>query len=64
MFTFVIYFIKVSQICIDRFKAYKAMFIMLLLVNFIGWLKVSTDIFVVFALFLSLDLENIREEYE
>lgn len=64
LFTFVIYFIKVSQICIDRFKAYKAMFIMLLLVNFIGWLKVSTDIFVVFALFLSLDLENIREEYE
>lgn len=52
LLTFIIYFIKVSQVCIDRFKAYKAMFIMILLVNFIGWLKVSTDIFVVFALFL------------
>lgn len=64
LMTFIIYFIKVTQVCIDRFKAYRAMFVMLLLVNFIGWLKVSTDIFLVFAMFLCVDLENISEEDE
>ena len=64
LMTFIIYFIKVTQVCIDRFKAYRAMFVLLLLVNFIGWLKVSTDIFLVFALFLCVDLENISEEDE
>lgn len=55
---FAIYFIRVMQVCASRFNAYKAMFIMLLLVNFIGWLKVSTDIFVVFALFLCVPAEE------
>ena len=64
LMTFIIYFIKVTQVCIDRFKAYRAMFVLLLLVNFIGWLKVSTDIFLVFAMFLCVDLENISEEDE
>ena len=64
LMTFIIYFIKVTQVCIDRFKAYRAMFVMLLLVNFIGWLKVSTDIFLVFAMFLCVDLEKISEEDE
>lgn len=64
LMTFIIYFIKVTQVCIDRFKAYRAMFVLLLLVNFIGWLKVSTDIFLVFAMFLCVDLEKISEEDE
>lgn len=64
LMTFIIYFITVAQVCIDRFKASRAMFVMLLLVNFIGWLKVSTDIFLVFAMFLCVDLENISEEDE
>jgi hypothetical protein len=51
---FTIYFVRVMQVCASRFNAYKAMFIMILLVNFIGWIKVSTDIFVAFALFLCI----------
>lgn len=55
---FALYFVNVTVACIGRFKAYKAMFILLLLVNFIGWFKVSTDIFVVFALFLCIPVEE------
>lgn len=58
---FIMYFIRVSQVCINRFNAYKAMFIMILLVNFIGWFKVSTDIFVVFALFLCIKPDEVKE---
>lgn len=57
---FTMYFIRVAQVCIARFKAYKTMFIMILLVNFIGWFKVSTDIFVVFALFLCIPYNEER----
>jgi len=34
------------------------MFLMILLVNYIGWFKVSTDIFLAFAIFLVLSKEN------
>lgn len=61
---FTIYFVRVMQVCASRFNAYKAMLIMILLVNFIGWIKVSTDIFVVFALFLCIESEelNLKDE--
>ena len=36
----------------NNISHYKVMFVLLLLVNYIVWLKVSTDIFLVFALFL------------
>lgn len=32
------------------------MFFLILVCNFIGWIKVSTDIFCVFALFLAVHL--------
>lgn len=41
-----------------KFESYKQMFFLVLLVNFIVWFKVSTDIFVVFALFLVLDNQD------
>lgn len=34
------------------------MFLMILLVNYIGWFKVSTDIFLVFAIFLVLSKKD------
>ena len=58
---FIMYFIRVSQVCINRFNAYKVMFIMILFINFIGWFKVSTDIFVVFALFLCIKPDEVKE---
>lgn len=43
---------KAGSFCMNNISHYKVMFVLLLLVNYIVWLKVSTDIFLVFALFL------------
>lgn len=40
--------------CIGCFPQYKVLFLLILCINFVVWLKVSTDIFVVFAPFLAL----------
>lgn len=46
------YFYQVAYVCGRYFTKYKDMFFLILLCNYIGWIKVSTDIFCVFALFL------------
>lgn len=51
---FLFFFIKVCKICVIRFRDMKYMFFTLLALCLIYWLKVSTDIFSVFALFLCL----------
>ena len=38
------------------------MFLLILAINFIGWLKVSTDIFLVFAIFLAAGWYSSPEE--
>lgn len=57
---FMLFFIKVTQYCVRGFPKYQWMFILLLIANFVIWLKVSTDIFLVFALFLSAS--NMQDE--
>lgn len=57
-FVFVLFMWKSAWACIHRFKDYKMMFLMILLVNYIGWFKVSTDIFLVFAIFLVLSKKD------
>lgn len=52
---FGIFLYKVAEVCMKRFPDYAAMFFLFLLLNFIIWSKVSTDIFLVFALFLSVN---------
>ena len=64
LITFSIYFIKTSQICIKYFKPYKLMFVMILLMNFIGWLKVSSDIFPVFSIYLVLAMDSSNDNSE
>lgn len=49
--------------CIRRFPSYKIMFLLILAVNLIVWFKVSTDIFLVFALFLCISKEE-NDAYE
>ena len=51
-----------AYVCIKRFPSYKIMFLFILAVNLIVWFKVSTDIFMVFALFLCIteDPSNIE----
>lgn len=57
-FVFSLFMWKSAWACIHRFKDYKMMFLMILLVNYIGWFKVSTDIFLAFAIFLVLSKED------
>lgn len=57
-FIFILFMWKSAWACIHRFKDYKMMFLMILLVNYIGWFKVSTDIFLVFAIFLVLSKKD------
>ena len=49
---FIIFMAKVCLVCVSRFKNYRMMFFMILLLNYIIWIKVSTDIFLAFAPFL------------
>lgn len=61
--TFISYFFKVAKTCVSRFPKYATMFWLVLAINMIVWLKVSTDIFLVFAIFLCISKED-NEEYE
>ena len=45
---------QMTHTCIRRLGGYRPLFLMLLLVNLLGWLKVSSDIIMVFAPFLVL----------
>mgnify|MGYP006908960731 CR=1 FL=1 len=64
LITFSLFFIKVCQVCADRIKPYRDMFFIFLLINFIVWFKVSTDIFLVFAPFLCLAAAENEEDKE
>lgn len=58
---FVCYMFVVAKECMNNNPQYKALFIMLLIMNYVLWAKVATDLFCVFALFLMLD-PDIQEE--
>lgn len=63
LIAFMFFFFKVADVCVTKFPRDALMFWLLLAVNYVVWLKVATDIFVVFALFLSIDKED-NDEYE
>lgn len=58
LIAFSYFFYKVGMNCMNRFPQHKMMFLMILVLHFVIWCKVSTDIFVVFALFLCLTNEG------
>jgi hypothetical protein len=60
LLAFSVFMIYSAQTCMRNLPHYKAMFALLLLSNFVIWLKVSTDIFLVFALFICV--ANLQEE--
>lgn len=62
LFAFMSFMGKVGFICIKHHPKYKILFILILLLNFIIWMKVSTDIFLVFALFLAMGSEGSQVE--
>lgn len=58
LFAFSMVFIASAILCSKKNPKYVLLFWMIALVNFIGWIKVSTDIFLVFALFLCVPQEE------
>lgn len=52
MLAFAIYMSVVCYLCIRKHRQYSQLLRLLLLVNYLVWFKVSTDIFLLFALFL------------
>ena len=60
LLAFSLVFIASAALCSKKYPKYTLMFWMIALVNFIGWIKVSTDIFVVFALFLCIPYNEER----
>lgn len=55
---FSLFMCKVAKVCMNRFTSYRSLFFMILLLNFAVWFKVSTDVFLVFALFLCISKEE------
>lgn len=61
---FIFFIYKCGDFCMKRFPEYRIMFIMLLCLNYIVWFKVSTDIFLVFALFLCISGDDEEDSEE
>lgn len=62
MFSFIFYMYKVACVCCTRFSQYKVLIALLLLVNYIIWFKVSSDLFSLFALFLCINVDESKEK--
>lgn len=58
------FFLKTFGVCISKYEKQKELFVLLLLMQIIVWFKVSTDLFVIFALFLALDSSTKQDEEE
>lgn len=61
MLMFILYMMKVAQVCMQRFKGYALLFFALLVLNYLVWLKVSSDLFPVFAIFLCITANNLDQ---
>lgn len=59
---FVYYMYRVAIALMYKHPHHKALFLLVLLINYIMWFKVASDLFPVFALFLCLDSEAGVEE--
>lgn len=59
---FSIFFTKVTTMCAELFPKRRLCLYTILLVNFIIWMKVATDIFLVFALLFFTDADEGQEE--
>ena len=53
LFTFAIFIAKAAHICIELWGDDKWLFIIFTIINYIVWIKVATDCFLIFALFIA-----------
>jgi hypothetical protein len=57
LITFALFFVYSAWVCALKFPVYKFFFLMLLVLGFVIWLKVSTDLFIMYALFYCMGKE-------
>lgn len=57
MIAFSLYMFYAARILMERHPKYKVLFLLVLLVNYVMWFKVASDLFLVFAFFLCADRE-------
>lgn len=58
LFLFSIYFISNAIACARKFPAYTYFFVFLLILGFVVWLKIPTDLFMMYALFYCMGTEE------
>ena len=58
LITFSLFFVYNAWVCAQKFPTYKLFFLMLLALSFIIWMKVATDLFLIYALLYCLDDER------
>ena len=58
LMSFVVLFLVVFWECASRHRKYAILFLMILTINYIVWVKVSSDIFLIFSLFLCIPSES------
>lgn len=63
LFAFSLFMFNSAKICSKRLPQQRGLIYLLLIINFIVWFKVATDIFLVFALFLTIETEENYEYY-
>ncbi|WP_196934692.1 hypothetical protein [Sphingobacterium hungaricum] len=59
LITFSLFFVCNAFICASKFQSYKVFFFFLLALTFIIWLKVATDLFIIYALFYCLEPKEV-----
>lgn len=64
LLAFMVYFFRICQLCIKRLGEFKAIFILILLANYIIWGKVASDLFVLFAPFFIITLDENKKHLE
>src|SRR5690606_18784057 len=58
--TFSLFFLYNAWICSIKFPSNKLFFVVILILGFIIWLKIPTDMFIIYSLFYCLDREEIK----
>ncbi|MEH6305836.1 hypothetical protein RYH73_09285 [Olivibacter sp. CPCC 100613] len=62
--TFIIFFAYLSVTMAQKSTVFKHLFILLFLLLLVNWFKVSTDIYVIYALFLSMESPYLSQHYK
>lgn len=52
--TFILFMCKATAICVNKFSNYKLMFFLLLMLQFLIWGKVASDIYAIFGIFITM----------